>query len=82
MLNDHKCPEWVVKFAETVLADTQAIAPTLKKQGINYDHHEVKRLIEVAYLHRAIMALSHEMSMQNMETKAKKFPLSLFNRKV
>lgn len=77
---DKKTPSHIIAFAEKLLADVDAVTPDLRKGNVNYDHYQVKSLLEVAYLHSVLTDILNELRFQNHEERMKSLPHSMFSK--
>jgi hypothetical protein len=67
------------EFAERIINDVNALTPELSKQGINYDHVDIKSLIETANLYVVLTQVLHELRQMNQREHLKDFPASMLN---
>ena len=76
--SDDNVPAGIRRFAEKLLADVEILTPDMRKGSVNYDHYQIKSLVEVAYLHSILTEILTELRYANREQRRKDFPGAIF----
>ena len=67
------------EFIAQLIDEVTVITPELSKRGINYDHIQIKKLLETAYLYDVLTQILVELKFANQQEMLKKLPASMFN---
>jgi len=79
MFDRRPVPPHIKAFAENLLSEVDTLKRELGPQAINYDHFQIKSLVEAAYMYNILSQILRELQHSNAREASKNLPFSILS---